>query len=618
MFYGFELFYWVGQADRHYWFALTQAYADYARGVGDEARWFSVCECHQHIWSQKISDRAKQKLFVKETGYRHCIWVGRSASAMARGHWNSMCGRLIDVGSPELHRRLSLLPADRRGHVVAYFDTMKCMTVEEWEAKFCYWDELPHLLCGMWPFDEKSQFIAVKARTKYREAMARDGGATCHRVTYRIMSPDSGTRFAAMVDHLIDAGNMLRDLEDELRAMNMLPTCEQRIEGAHAAIHGLNAHPGRNLDAPQACALMRERENFEQLENWQCRAFVVHTWRMPMHRWLLAPLFNAEFRAHAPYSKCIAAVYHCLPRQMFANLNFDKVVIDNFGKRLKPAKSDVPASHRLAIDYVKERLPPGTIFSVPDEIAAVVSRDNVDEGASTGALAVAIVPGATPSTAEFITPTLQLAAAQATSKTAVELQRSDENRRFIGVVKPKLESRFVQYDDGKRVYRIAVVEIRLSNIDTADRSGMFASEENAQVMRINLSHCLERPDGFRGLLADMVIWDAAPHPQVRLCLEDDRDAAPSMLPMGAMGARPRAMVGQLRFKKWENMVSDIVNLPGALCDHGAHIVAFDAITMELKARGAGSEMGALEFLEDGIHAMFIHWVTWSHMASCSN
>ena len=72
--------------------ALTESYSVFAKAVGHEARWFTGCRCHDHIWKQSVSDLAKTRLFRKEMDgdIEECIWRGRRGSELARGYWRQM------------------------------------------------------------------------------------------------------------------------------------------------------------------------------------------------------------------------------------------------------------------------------------------------------------------------------------------------------------------------------------------------------------------------------------------------------------------------------------------------------------------------------------------------
>eukprot|EP00974_Lingulodinium_polyedra_P019750 1910357-Lingulodinium_polyedra.AAC.1 len=116
------------------------------------------------------------------------------------------------------------------------------------------------------------------------------------------MDPVAGFRFPMLLAGFAETGEMHADLANELQEMNMVATCELRIEEVHARIKQLNASVGRNLDPASTCARLRWAEHRDILEDWRARAFVIHAWDRFLPRWLLQfPMGpNNEFVRHAP------------------------------------------------------------------------------------------------------------------------------------------------------------------------------------------------------------------------------------------------------------------------------------------------------------------------------
>eukprot|EP00972_Heterocapsa_arctica_P045324 6690500-Heterocapsa_arctica.AAC.1 len=90
------------------------------------------------------------------------------------------------------------LPHHERAEVCQDLDLMKAMQCEELEAKFNYWEELPHLMLYMWPHDAQSQAVAEKVLHKWSLVEGTPQEGRCHRVTFRMLHPDSGQPYPAM------------------------------------------------------------------------------------------------------------------------------------------------------------------------------------------------------------------------------------------------------------------------------------------------------------------------------------------------------------------------------------------------------------------------------------
>lgn len=219
-----------------------EAFAVFSHGVGAVPRWFTGCRCHDYIWTQPITDRAKQKQFEQVAGLKHCVWRGRRASELARGHWRKLlswirlrarCGLFCAGGMPvscmgsvvsfgfllelaiafarfhaialrprssdsvELQQRLTKLPVSERANIVSMLDSLKRGTVEELHAKLSYWDELPHILLGVYPNDADARGVAEAALRKW-DALSEAERQGSHRITRRFLDPALGQEFPVL------------------------------------------------------------------------------------------------------------------------------------------------------------------------------------------------------------------------------------------------------------------------------------------------------------------------------------------------------------------------------------------------------------------------------------
>eukprot|EP00969_Alexandrium_andersonii_P144486 6389180-Alexandrium_andersonii.AAC.1 len=132
-------------------------------------------------------------------------------------------------------------------------------------------------MLGMWPPSPEGQQVAMLVLEQWSQVQARAETRTAHRVTWRILGDDSP--FLASVRLYAQTGTMSGDLELELMEMNMVSTCEQRVEKIHARIHALNASVGRNLNPPSTSARLRHPEHFHAMSSdWRCKVFVAQSW----------------------------------------------------------------------------------------------------------------------------------------------------------------------------------------------------------------------------------------------------------------------------------------------------------------------------------------------------
>ena len=492
----------AAKAHRVYLSAETELFAVFSKAVGQASRWFGGCDCHDHIWRLPISDNAKLKKFQKEvgSGIAECVWRGRRGSALARGHWQTLVAdvRSITCSSGELQRRLSLVTPQQRSTLVRRLEHLKDAWAEEVHAKLAYWSELPHILFGLWPHDSKSQEIARLARQKWAAIEETSSlEERCHRVTYRLMHPRSGFCFGVMVRSLAETGEMHPDLEIEIRDMNLTPTCEQRIEEVHARISALNKHVGRNLLPATTSARLRQSQNFVVLEDWRAKVFLCNAWAKRPARELLEGVMSKEFCRHANQLDCIRAVNHCLPRQLFADASAEAVLMQQFRNAGKAPTFSLSPNTKLAMDYFKERLPPGCIFSLPTAVLP-------DEIVGAAASASQATPVAPPACAEstVLGEAMQPATAHGQAERSMKMGREYGTHKFFRVVRTNLSSRFLQHDDPRRGCCIAVMPLRVAG--RAGQAGvMYQPTPGQSVCRLDMLALLSK-SGMQSVLEELV------------------------------------------------------------------------------------------------------------------
>ena len=275
----------------------------FALHVGQQARWFTGCKCHDHIWTADISEKRKQAMFLQEVqgAYSTCPWKSRRASQLARGYWKEMVEHVRMADSREFRFRLTRCSSSRpvgvamRSSIVNGFHTMKTNWCEEVYDKFTYWQDFPHSLLGMWPPDNEGQQHAKKCLAEWQAIEGTHTSDSCHRVTFRLLHRRSPFIFRIFIQEFAETGEMHPDLFIELRDANVVGNCEQRVEGMHAAIHRLFTLPGRSPHPPLACALFQLSDNVKQLADWRAEVFVLHKW-FGKHALSLVGLSSSEFQ----------------------------------------------------------------------------------------------------------------------------------------------------------------------------------------------------------------------------------------------------------------------------------------------------------------------------------
>ena len=427
------------RADRVAFSAVVESLCVFAQAVGRESRWLGGCRCHDWIWRLKdTSAKEKLRLFQKDVGClaTECCWRGRRASDLARGSWKNMIVRVGGATSRELHRRLTpLLPA-RRAQLLDSFQALRTSWCEEIGSKFAYWDELPHLCLGMYPNDSESQVIARRVQEK---KAAHPADAHTHRVTRRLLF-DVEAGFGAMVKALADDGVMAPELEAELEQANMVSTCEQRVEEIHAKIYQIGRKAGGPVGPPTVSARLRFSETMDWLDDWRVMMFVAHLWgRRNLVKSLLSfSALSGEFLKVATRKEQIRAVYHYHPRQLFVKINEEKYQHVAFKDVTTPAVLQLIAPMKMVVDYLKDRLTVGTLFSLPPccfpgELEIVVLGEAPE-----------------PFNARTLIPTC-LALAQAASPPAPRIGARFSSHKFYKVINTSMNRRFLQHTAATRL-----------------------------------------------------------------------------------------------------------------------------------------------------------------------
>ena len=412
--------------------------------------------------------------------------------------------------SSELHVRLSKLSPSDRSRIIAEFESMKNMWCEEMLVKFAFWDELPHCAFAIWPKDPRSRSFAKKAVEKW-EQLQPDGKKHCHRVTYRLLHPASTAAFRPLLNKLVENGTMDAALEIELQEMNMVATCEQRVEEIHARIFQLNASVGRNLDPPSTCARLRLREHLRFLSDWRCHSFLVHVWNRYLARELLDfCMDNKEFVKHAPKSDCIKAIYHCLPAQLFKNVNEDKLIHHSFKLALLPPSVNHSMPVRLFLEFCRDRLEAGTIVSFPGEVLQVERQPTNIAGN------LMLVPlGDAPAGFDeklLVQEALAVVAADVAHPSVLRMGAHLRNHRFFRVIRGNTASRFLQHNDGGHGCRVSVIELELRG--RAGDEGLFPDTSDG-LLNLDVLEAIRRV-GTKAFFESLYLWKESQHAMINL------------------------------------------------------------------------------------------------------
>ena len=410
--------------------------------------------------------------------------MARPEGLRAWGRWRQMVENVKRATSAELHLRLGRLSSEKRAAVTAEFERMKLTWCEEMSAKFAYWDELPHCIFGMWPRSPESRAFAQKALGKWEEAKAADKLKQCHRVTYRLLHPASGFGFRPLIEKLASEGRMDAALEIELQEINMVATSEQRVEEIHARIFQLNASVGRNLDPASTCARPCYPEHVHLLGDWRCHVFLVHSWNRHVARELQFCMESKQFVKHATYVDCHKAVHHCLPEQLFKNVNEDKLVHHPLKLAIRPAAVQNSVHARLFLECCRGRFQQVVVISMP--------RSSLQPDSAGAELILGPGGGAAAAFDEtaLVEEVLAMLAAEQTEPTLLRMGMQVAHHRFFRVIRSNIPSRFLQHSDDGSGGRLSLIELVIGGRD--GEQGLFPQPRKTSAIPM----CCRRFEGW--------------------------------------------------------------------------------------------------------------------------
>ena len=277
----------------------------------------------------------------------------------------------------------------------------------------------------------------------------------------------------------------------------------------------------------------------------------------------------AEFQKIATKTDRVRAVYHSHHRQLFAEINQQKYQLAAFREISMPAPIQLIPPMKLFVDYLKDRLSVGTIFSLPP-------------GAFPGDLA--IVPlGAAPEVfdGKNVVPTC-LALAQKAPPVAPKIGRTFSMHRFFRVIKATLSGRFLQHDSSNKTACIGVMELQLGG---REGDAAIFGHCGTTILHLNLDE-IARVVGIELLLTQMTLWPQRISSMLDFQLPAAGASQPAMLAItacSAVGAGETLPWSGRSTKGWDRLVSCIMAIMSN--PEGDGQCFFDAIEGQLRCVG---------------------------------
>ena len=209
-------------------------------------------------------------------------------------------------------------------------------------------------------------------------------------------------------------------------------------------------------------------------------------------------------------------------------------MIQSFAKAIKPPLQLLSPCEKLAIDYIKERICVGTIFSLPSELVPVALRGTLDPNADAGVHHNSL---------DGIVAEALALAARNPEYPQVCIGVEFKRHLFFQVVRTDMNNRFVQFEDPKSKGSFVVVPLK-----PAAREGDTALFEYRSVgvpALWNFVETLTR-SGMTRVWEDMVVWSHSDRARLALTFPH--------IGMGSLALRHEA-----RHRIWEVAVGHMLD-----------------------------------------------------------
>ena len=179
--------------------------------------------------------------------------------------------------------------------------------------------------------------------------------------------------------------------------------------------------------------------------DWRIQVFICSTWALSHVKELCGSVMGSAFLRFNEYEERVKAIYHCTPQQLFVNLFAQQSLHHEFSMHSRPKLVKHTMQQNMVIEFLKLRLPAGSVFSLPwlDPPEILQDPPNVLPALAQGPAEVleaapeeGIVPldDAVALVAGWAYDVLELASGQAGLDVSVKLAREHKLLKFFKVI----------------------------------------------------------------------------------------------------------------------------------------------------------------------------------------
>lgn len=351
--------------------ALAEMFRIVSKAVKREIDWLELCPCHP----PKPTSRGRAGGGVLPSG-EPCVWRGRRSYELANGYVDQMLANIRTATSDRLTELVLTLEPARQVVVLHGLDVARHSLQEELQEKLLpIWKTLPCSLLGMFDPDvEASRRAARQSRAEWAATVRKD---RVHRVAREFFQGPAGQELDAFCDTDVPL-TRLSNLWFLTFVYSMCSAVGRRIEGDHAQVK----HTGRLLTShpPSVAAKVRMPYVLSLLKDpvfseWASSSF----YKRGFVRSVLDFKFAKRDRASMSWPRFKHEVYLSSGSQHFTSEAGSAEAQQFWAQSVAHVLTDtverLGTLHRIALEWLRDRIRPGSVFGCPPSAVRVLQTD---------------------------------------------------------------------------------------------------------------------------------------------------------------------------------------------------------------------------------------------------
>ena len=319
-----------------------------------------------------------------------CPWKGKKLTELALGKLKVICSAIMEATTPRYQQMMLTTPLHVSGRVSRIVTNVKTRFCQEVSSKLGYTERIPYKAAGI--FGEAFGYSLAECKACTIECFAQYdaiedksmadkvsvdlfGRATLESMQLEAFAFSPKTRL-----------HLYPDAWCECQVISFTVIIEQATEGEHRDIHLHSKHGFKHQLPASTCAAKRHGQNIPMLEDPDFMYWAVGNWytraRGKFNLWhnvLEHMMPPGEIDKLSMSQKHATAYLYSLTQQYGATAGLQQVVSDWTSVQEKSSKQpDVPTTPQgqLVIDYLKNKLLQGLVYSMPAAFVEEASQAN--------------------------------------------------------------------------------------------------------------------------------------------------------------------------------------------------------------------------------------------------